>query len=466
MKENYDVLIIGAGVIGSAVARELSAYDCSVLVVDRESDICEGTSKANSGIVHGGFDAKPGSLKALLNVRGNKMMGDVAEELDVPFRRVGAMVIARGEGDMPALEKLYSHGIQNGVEGLEIIDGDKAREMEPGLTDEVTAALYVPSSGIVCPFELTQAFAENAAANGVRFLLDTEVKDISRASKGFSVETSSGTFGARCVVNCAGVYADRIHDMVCSHAFSITARKGEYMLLDKSAGGTVSRTIFQTPTPMGKGVLVSPTVHGNLLVGPTAYDIEDKEDISTTPAGIGTVREKSALSVKDIPLKKVITSFSGLRATGDTGDFYIKEDDDVKGFVDVACMESPGLSSAPAAGLYVRDIVLGIIDADKKADWQPRRKGIPKLASMDPEERQALIAERPEYGHIVCRCEEISEGEILDAIRRPLGATTTDGVKRRVRAGMGRCQGGFCSPKVTALLAKELGVGLLDVKRK
>ena len=459
----YDVIIIGAGVTGCAVARVLSRYDCQVLVADRESDVCEGTSKANSAIIHAGFDALPGTLKAELNVRGNAMMDDLSRDLDIPFRRNGALVVCWQESDLPKLQALYDRGVANGVEGLKLLDGDAARAMEPALRDEVRGALYAPSSGIVCPFELTLALAENAHENGVQFSLSTEVMGIDREAEGFAVRTSKGAYHSKCVINCAGVYADKIHDMACEPAFTITARRGEYMLLDKTAGDTVGRTIFQLPTEMGKGVLVSPTIHGNLIVGPTAMDIEDRDDTATTRQGLNEVRRASALGVRDIPYNRVITSFAGLRATGSTGDFIIREDDKAKGFIDVAGIESPGLSSAPAIGEYVLDIVKGILPLHEKAGFVATRRGIPKLAGMDFDARQRLIAARPEYGQIVCRCEQISEGEILDAIRRPLGARTLDGVKRRVRAGMGRCQSGFCSPRVTELLAQEQGIAFEDV---
>lgn len=464
---NYDVLIIGAGVVGCSIARELSRYELSVLVVDRESDVCEGTSKANSAIIHAGFDAEPGSLKALLNVRGNQMMDKVSEDLDVPFKRIGAMVLGFSEEDIPVLEGLMERGVRNGVPDIRLLTREEALELEPGLADDVYAAIHVPSSGIVCPFELTLAYAENAYHNGAEFSLSTEVTGISTESDPykFRVETTNGVFRAKCVVNCAGVYTDKIHNMVCEPSFNIVARKGEYMLMDKSAGKTVTHTIFQIPTKMGKGVLVTPTVHGNLLVGPTAYDIEDKENIGTTSDGIGTVRAKSALSIKDIPYNKVITSFSGLRSTGNTGDFIIKEDDKVGGFIDVAGIESPGLSSAPAIGPYVGDIVCRILEPSENPYFDPTRLGIPRVAEMPVSERRRLVGQRPDYGQIVCRCEEISEGEILDAIRRPLGATTLDGVKRRVRAGMGRCQGGFCQPKVMDMLAHELGISYAEVKK-
>lgn len=461
----YDTIIIGAGVTGCAVARELSRRAGTILVVDRESDVCEGTSKANSAIIHAGHDALPGTMKARFNVAGNAMMDAVSEELDIPFRRNGAMVVCWGEDEVGKLKELLDRGERNGVPGLKLISGNEARALEPNLQDDVCAALYAPSSGIVCPFEMTLAYAENAYANGARFSLSTQVLGIEKNDDGFTVKTSKGDFQSRCVVNCAGVYADRIHDMVCEHAFSITARKGEYFLLDKNAGGHVHGTIFQAPTAMGKGVLVTPTVHGNLLVGPTATDVDDREDTATTRAGMDGLKVTAARSVKDIPFNQTITSFVGLRATGSTGDFIIGEDEQVRGFFDVAGIESPGLSSAPAIGAYVADLVAERLSLKENPGFNPIRKGIPKLASLPFEERRRLIAGRPDYGQIVCRCEQISEGEILDSIRRPLGATTLDGVKRRVRAGMGRCQAGFCSPRVMELLAREQNIAYGEVKK-
>ena len=460
--KSYDVAVIGAGVIGCSAARELSRYKLSVAVLEKESDVCEGTSKANSAIIHAGFDAVPGTMKARFNVEGNKMMDSVSKELDIPFKRNGAMVVCWNESEQPKLDELYNRGIENGVEGLRILTGDEARAMEPALSKGIYAALYAPTSGIVCPFEMTIAYAENAFENGVEFNFLTEVTSISRGEDSFTIVTTKGEFTAKAVINCAGVYADKVHEMVENADYSIAARKGEYMLLDKSAGELVSNTIFQVPTAMGKGVLVSPTVHGNLILGPTALDIDDKEDISTTREGLTSVKTISALSVDNVPYNKVITSFSGLRATGSTGDFIIK---DHNGFIDAAGIESPGLTSAPAIAVYISELVRERLLPEVNESFKPERHGIPKLAQLSNEERTKLIDERPDYGQIICRCEQISEGEILDAIRRPLGATTLDGVKRRVRAGMGRCQAGFCSPRVIELLSQELRLKPWEVKK-
>lgn len=461
----YDVVIIGAGVSGTAAARALSRYNLDICVVEKEEDVCCGTSKANSAIVHAGYDAKPGSLMAKLNVQGNKMMPQVAEELDVPFNCCGSLVVCRDEEDIDMLKKLYEQGIANGVEGMKILDREEAHAMEPHLADDVAAALWAPDAGIVCPFLLNIAYAENACENGVKFRFNTEVKEIEKIENGYRLTTEDGFFETKVVVNAAGVYADRIHNMVSSKKIHITQRRGEYCLLDKTAGSLVSHTIFQLPGKYGKGVLVSPTVHGNLLIGPTAMDQEDKEAAATTQEGISQVIRKSAMSVKNIPVRQVITSFAGLRAHEDGGEFIIRELEDAKGFVDCAGIESPGLASSPAVGEYVKDIVTGILHPEKKADYQAFRKGILDPKTLSLEERNALIRENPAYGNIICRCEKVTEGEIVDAIRRPLGAVSLDGVKRRTRAGMGRCQSGFCSPRVMEILARELDMDMSEITK-
>lgn len=460
-----DVAIIGAGAVGCAAAMELAQYDLSVCVIDKESDVCEGTTKANSAIVHAGFDAVPGTLKARLNVRGSELMQGLSERLDFAYKRNGAMVLCFEEGGISGLEELLERGEKNGVKGLKIISGDEARAIEPALSDEVRAALLAPTSAIVCPFEMTLAFAENALANGAEFRLSTEVTGIERTAAGYLVKTTRGDIEAKAVINAAGVYADKLHNMVSGTPLTITPRRGEYMLMDKSAGGTVERTIFQLPTKMGKGILVTPTVHGNLLAGPTAENIDDKENTATTSGGLAEVRAKGSLSVKNIPWNKVITSFTGLRAVGESGDFVIEECADAPCFFDAACIESPGLTSAPAIGEYLCELVGKRLALNKKEGVITKRKGITHFAALSREEQNELIQREPAYGRIVCRCETVTEGEILDAIDRPLGATTLDGVKRRTRAGMGRCQAGFCSPTTMALIAEKLGIKIEDVRK-
>lgn len=454
---NYDVVVVGGGVTGCAIARELSRYELNCCLMERAEDVCSGTSKANSAIVHAGYDAVPGSLKAKFNVQGNAMMGALSEELDFEFQRNGSMVLCFAEEDRPGLDALYDKGVANGVPDLRIISGDEARAMEPNLSDQVVAALYAPTGGIVCPFGLTIALAENACDNGVEFKLNTEVLEISAVEGGYLLKTNQGDFTARFVVNAAGVYADVFHNMVSGRKLQLIPRKGDYCLLDHEAGDHVSHTIFQLPGKYGKGVLVAPTVHGNLLLGPTAVDVEDKENTATTAQELADVIRKTAISVKNIPYNKVITSFSGLRAHETGDDFIIGEAEDAKGFFDAAGIESPGLSSAPAIGVYLAELIAQKAEAGKKADFKAVRKGIPQVSKLSFEERAALIKERPDYGTIVCRCENVSEGEIVDSIRRTLGATSLDGVKRRVRQGMGRCQAGFCTPRTMEILARELG---------
>lgn len=469
----YDVIIIGAGVIGSAIARELSRFRLKTAVLERASDVCEGTSKANSGIIHAGYDAKPGSLKAKLNIQGSRMMPDIAKTLDIPFQQNGAMVVCLHEQDLGQLKKLYEQGIQNGVQDLSILSKKEALALEPNLSDETVGALLAPSSGIVCPFQLTIAFAENANDNGVEFHLNTEVKEITRSVKGYRIsciqekngQTNVAVYEATCVINAAGVYAGEIHNKICEKKMKIIPRRGEYCLLDVSAGQHVKRTIFRVPGAFGKGILVTPTIHGNLLVGPTAENIEDKEGINTTSEGLRKVNSASESAVKNLPMREVITSFAGLRAHEEGGDFVIEEVVGCHNFIDVAGIASPGLSASPAIGLMVAKIVKKRLKPSAKENFVEKRNGIVSVHSSSFEERAALIKEKPAYGNIICRCSMVSEGEILDAIHRPLGATTMDGVKRRVQAGMGRCQGGFCSPRVMELLSRELQVPMEQITK-
>ena len=461
--EKYDVVIIGGGVTGCAIARELARYELSVCLLEKCEDVCSGTSKANSAIVHAGFDAKPGSMKAKMNVLGSRMMPGLSRELDFSFRANGALVLCFFKEEIPALEELMQRGEANGVEGLRIVNEDELRRLEPNVSHEAVAALYAPTSGIVCPFGLTIALAENACENGVEFRFNTRVENIARVQDGFEIATSRGSVSCRYVVNAAGVYADVIHNMVSEQKIQINPRKGDYCLLDKECGGHVQHTVFHLPDEKGKGVLVTPTVHGNLLVGPTATEVTDREATATTAADLRSVIERSARSIRNIPFNHVITSFSGLRARCTKDDFILGEAQDCEGFFDAAGIESPGLSSAPAIGAYMAEMVAEKAEAKRRADFKPTRKGIPHLAEMDDGARAELIRANPLYGSIVCRCEQISEGEIVDAIRRPLGAKSLDGVKRRVRAGMGRCQGGFCGPKVIKILSEELGIPETEV---
>lgn len=461
----YDVIIIGGGVSGTATARELSKYKGTFCLLEKEEDLCCGTSKANSGIVHAGYDAPECSLMAKLNVLGNEKMEKLSRELDFPFKRTGSLVLCFSPEDLPSLKLLYDRGIANGVKNLLILCREEVLKMEPNVSDEVFAALYAPTAGIVCPFEMNLAFGENAYENGVEFHFNTEVIRLEKIEKGYRIFTNKGEFETKCIVNAAGVYADDIHNMVSKRKIHITPRKGEYCLLDKSAGAHVSRTVFALPGKEGKGVLVTPTVHGNLLIGPTATDIEEKEGTNTTGNGLAQVINKAGKNVKNLPLRQIITSFAGLRAHEDHHEFIIEEVEDAPGFIDCAGIESPGLTSAPAIGERVAEILREKLGLEEKENFISKRKGILRPASLSFEERNALIKENPAYGNIICRCEMVTEGEIREAIRRPLGAKSLDGVKRRTRAGMGRCQSGFCSSKVMEILAQELNADLSQITK-
>ena len=464
---SYDVIIIGAGVSGAAAAMELSRYDASICVLEKAEDVCCGTSKANSAIVHAGFDAEPGSLMAELNVIGADLIPKLAKDLDFEYSRIGTLVVETSIDDPGHLEELYERGIKNGVRDLSIIGRDELVKLEPNISDQATRALYAPTAGIVCPFGMNIAFAENAYDNGVMFRFNAPVEKIEKTDNGWKVTTPQGVFTAAAVVNAAGVYADTIHNMVSEHKMTITPRKGEYLLLDRKSAGTVSHTIFQLPDRFGKGVLVSPTVHGNTLVGPTADDIENKDGTDTTASGLEAVQTRSAKTVKNVPYRTVIRSFAGLRAHEEHHDFIIGEVEDAPNFVDCAAIESPGLTASPAIGRMVASIVAGLLGLNHKdsKDVITTRKGIIRPNRLSFEERNELIKAHPAYGNIICRCESVSEGEIIDSIRRPLGATTLDGVKKRTRAGMGRCQAGFCSPRVMEIIARELGISLEDVRK-
>lgn len=463
----YDVIIIGGGVSGCAAAMELSRFELRILLLEKEEDICSGTSKANSAIVHAGFDAAEGSLMAKLNVRGSKLMPSLAKALDFMYINNGSMVVALDESGITKLEALKRRGENNGVEGLKIIDGKEAHELEPKLSPMVCAALYAPSGAIVDPFGMNIAFAENAYENGAEFEFEKQVSGIEKVKEGFTVHAGGSVYETRVVINAAGVYADTIHNMVSENKMKIVPRRGSYLLLDTVAGSHVRATIFKLPDEMGKGVLVTPTVHGNLLVGPTAVDLPsaEKEATDTSAAEMEAVMEKSRLTVSDIPYKTVITSFAGLRATEEKGDFIIEELKDVPGFIDCAGIQSPGLSSAPAIGEMTAAIAAGILNAKRKASAKTERKGFPRLRELSDKERAELIQREPLYGQIVCRCCEVSEAEIIAAARSPLGARSLDGVKRRSGACMGRCQAGFCTPRIIEILSRELQCRPEDIRK-
>lgn len=462
---NYDVAVVGAGVIGSLIARELSRYSIKIALVEKCNDMAMGTSKANSAIVHAGFDAKPGSLKAKLNVKGTELMPELCKTLGVPFKPVGSLVVAFSDEEVETLGELLERGKENGVPGLEIYDREKLREAEPYISDDAKAALWAPSAGIVCPYELTIAATENAVVNGTDFIRNFEVDKIDYDGSEFIIHSKEQEIKARYIINAAGVYCDEIAAMIGDTSIHTTPRKGEYMLCDKSVGHLAKHTIFQCPSKMGKGILVTPTVDGNLLLGPSAIDIEDKNDVTTCADTLGDVLTIAKKSVPCLTTREVITSFAGLRAHCDRNDFIIEPSSENPCFINVAGIESPGLSSAPAIAIYVKDILLGMLDTEEKNDFNPVREEPVRFRHMNNEERKALIEKNPAYGRIICRCETITEGEILDAINAPAGARDVDGVKRRTRAGMGRCQGGFCGSKVVELLARELGVEINEITK-
>ena len=454
----YDAVIIGGGAVGCAVARYLSRYRLSICLVERGEDVCVGTSKANSAICHAGFDAPVGSAKARFNVEGSRMMEGLSQELDFPYRRCGSLVLCFDEAELPHLRELLERGVQNGVEGLEILDRAALRALEPAVSDKAVAALWAPTGAVLCPFGMTIDLAENAAANGCGFRFNTEVARIERRDGFFRLHTGGDCIDTRVVISAAGVYGDALHNQLCADKLTIVPRRGEYCLLDRTCGQLVQHTIFQLPSAMGKGVLVTPTVHGNLLVGPTAVDQPDKDRTATTAEGLRSVAETAAKSVENLPMRDVITSFAGLRAhlSGPEDDFIVGESTD--GFFEAVGIESPGLSSAPAIGRYLAELAAAKLHAAEKEDFIAQRRDMPHPREMDFASRQDLIARDPAYGQVICRCEGVTEGEIRDAIRRVPGARSLDGVKRRVRAGMGRCQGGFCGPKVMELLSRELHV--------
>ncbi len=459
----YDIVIIGAGVVGGMVARELAKYQLKLCILEKESDIAMGATKANSAIVHAGFDAKEGSLKAKMNVRGSQMMEQVAAELGVKYIRNESLVVAF-ENERAEVEAIYERGLRNGVEGLRIVEHDELLAMEPNLNPDLACALVAPTGAIVCPYELCIAAVGNAMDNGAELKLNFKVSSIEKSNDGYMVTADDGRqVLTKYIINSAGVYSDEVAKMTGDGDFTVHPRRGEYMVLDKECGSFVSRTIFHTPTKMGKGILVTPTVDGNLLLGPTAVDIEDKEDTSVTSEGYATIFDRVGDNASGVPFGKVITSFCGLRSVGSTGDFIIKLRDRV---LTLGGIESPGLTSSPAIAEYVAELLSDDgLELVRKLDFNPIREAVHAFREMSMEEKNEVIRHDPRYGRIVCRCEGISEGEIVAAIHTNPGATDVDGIKRRTRSGMGRCQGGFCMPIVVDILARELGMEISDVTK-
>lgn len=459
----YDVVIIGCGVVGASAAYELARYKLRVAVLEAAADIAAGTTKANSAIIHAGYDPEPGTLMARLNVEGNRLTGEICEKLQVPFKRVGSLVVAFSPEQLPTLRTLYDRGCKNGVPGLRLLSGEEARAMEPGLSEEVCGALLAPSAGIIDPWGFAIAMAETAVRGGVEVRRDCPVTGIEDTGAGFVLHTPTGDVTARFVLNAAGVDADRVHEMLEPNDWQTLPSRGEYYLLDKSEHDRVSRVIFQCPGPEGKGVLVAPTIHGNLICGPNAQSVEDRLDLGNTAAGMAEVRTKAARSVPGVEWRQNIRNFAGLRANTTRSDFIIEESKAHPGFIDLAGIKSPGLSSAPAiAKLAAEMLAADGLALEPDPDFVDKREHI-VFKNLSAEEKNELIRKDPRYGRVVCRCETITEGEIVAALHSPIPPRSINGVKRRCNAGMGRCQGGFCGPRVQEIIARELGIDQAEV---
>ncbi len=451
-----DIVVVGGGVVGAFVARELAKYDVETLVVEKESDVAHGTSKANTAILHAGFDPEPGTLKALFCVQGNLLYDGLAAQLDIPIRRTGSLVVAFSDEETAILEKLLERGRENGVRDLRIVSQDELRAIEPNLNPMAKAGLYASSAGIVNPFEAVIGCAEEAALNGVRFLLGTEVSGFDvHNGQVEEVITSKGSICAEVVVNASGVCADTVAMMAGLRSFRITPRKGEYMVLDRSVGDLVHTVLFPIPTPVSKGITVTPTTDGNILLGPTSDDVQDRLDVSTTQEGLTKVLNEARKLVPSVSPRDVIRVFAGLRAVSDTDDFIVEPSSELGGFVNVAGIQSPGMTAAPAIARRVVEIIGTQMTLRQKEAFKRRRR-IQAFRNASVEERKQLFRSDPRYGRVICRCENVTEAEVLEAIHRVPGAHTVDGVKFRTRAGMGRCQGGFCGPRVLELLSREL----------
>lgn len=458
-----DITVIGAGVVGCAIARELSRYDLDIAVIDKNEDVAEGISKANSGIIHGGYNEKKGTLKAKLNLEGNEMMDELASKLQFPFKRNGALVLAFSEDELKRVKELKTNGEEIGVKGLEILNKEEVLNLEKNINKDVVGALYVKSSGIVSPYEMTLAFGENAVENGVEFILGRGVIDIKKENEIYELSLEGGnTLKSKMVINAAGLGGGFLNNLVSEVKYEINPVKGEYCLFDKVAGTLCEKTLFQVPSELSKGVLVTPTVDGNLLVGPNA---KSSKSIETSREGIDEILDKSKKTIKDIPVDRVLNTFSGLRPKVSGGDFIIEEAKDAKNFINVIGIDSPGLTAAPAIAKYVVNLVSNNINLNEKENFKETRTKMIRMSELSIEEKNKLIAKNPSYGKMVCKCEFVTEGEIIDSIKRPLGATTIDGVKRRTRAMMGGCQGGGCIIPISMILSKELGIDISEVNK-
>ncbi|EGT5618840.1 NAD(P)/FAD-dependent oxidoreductase [Clostridium perfringens] len=458
-----DIIVIGAGVVGCSIARELSKYNLDALVVEKNSDVSEGVSKGNSGIVHAGYNEKIGTLKAKLNIEGNKMFDDLSRDLQFPFKRNGAFILAFSDKDMKTLESLKEKGEKLGVEGLEILTREEALNIEPNLNKEIVGVLNVKTSGIVSPYEMTIALAENAAENGVEFKLNSKVTNIEKISEGYKVTLNNKeVVNGKLIINSSGLEGAFLNNLVSMSKREINPVKGEYCLFDKVAGAMINKTLFQVPSKLSKGVLVTPTAEGNLLVGPNA--VEGKT-LETSREGIDEILDKSKKSVEELPLARILNTFSGIRPKTNHGDFIIEEVEDAKNFINVIGIDSPGLTAAPAIGVYVVNMIKDKLDLIEKKNFKKTREKIARFAELSLEEKNRLIKEKPAYGHMVCKCEFVTEGEIVEAIHRPIPALTVDAIKRRTRASMGGCQGIGCTLPISKILSRELGIDISDINK-
>ena len=458
-----DIIVIGAGVVGCSIARELSKYNLDVLVVEKNSDVSEGISKGNSGIVHAGYNEKIGTLKAKLNIEGNKIFDDLSRDLQFPFKRNGAFILAFSDEDMKILESLKENGEKLGVEGLEILTREEALNIEPNLNKEIVGVLNVKTSGIVSPYEMTIALAENAAENGVEFKLNSKVTNIEKISEGYKVTLNNKELvSGKLIINASGLEGAFLNNLVSMSKREINPVKGEYCLFDKVAGAMINKTLFQVPNKLSKGVLVTPTAEGNLLVGPNA--VEGKT-LETSREGIDEILDKSKKSLEELPVARILNTFSGIRPKTKEGDFIIEEVEDAKNFINVIGIDSPGLTAAPAIGVYVVNMIKERLDLVEKKNFKKTREKIVRFAELSLEEKNKLIKEKPAYGHMVCKCEFVTEGEIVEAIHRPIKALTVDAIKRRTRASMGGCQGVGCTLPISKILSRELGIDISDINK-
>lgn len=459
----YDVAIIGCGIVGAAAAYELSKYQLKAVVLEKEKDIACGTTKANSAIIHAGYDPVPGTAMAELDAKGAALTKEIAHKLDVHYKQIGSLVLAFDEEDLKTIGTLYENGMANGVPGLELLSAQQVLDMEPNLSKEVKGALHAPSAAIINPWEMCIAMAETAKINGVDFQLNSPVEKIEKTEAGYCLTTPQGTVEAKYVVNAAGVHSDAVHNLIGEPEFKIIPSKGQYYLLDKSEGNTVNHIIFQCPSKVGKGVLVAPTVHGNLIVGPDAVNIENPDDVSTTQDAMDFVRTTAMKSVPGINFRASIRNFAGVRAQSDHPDFIIAESKTAKNFINLAGIKSPGLTSAPAIALRCVEILEGCGLQLTKKEKHIDERHVVRFKELSIEEKAALIKKDPRYGRVICRCETITEGEIVAAIHSPIIPNTLDGIKKRCNAGMGRCQGGFCGPKVQEIISRELNIPMKDI---